>query len=720
MQFNASLLKEQSLESANKLALENSVEERKNSFIYSMLEHNDIMHKLDIEEKINYYRTLVEASTGKCTDIALREGIIDSVHGFLTKVIQAIINLFNKFIGFIRGTANEAAYKEFESLSKEFDSVKYGADKNSPLEKNIDVIAHVYPKVSEVPERYFAASLNNLLDLLDRLINGNDVSKEAIASAKEMAYKTIAKAAISKRSKFTNPVVDRNSFLDHVKENCCYKENRYMKLADFLSEFRPYGECSKEITSKLASIKSVLEKAKSDLNTKSAAMDPENRTKANTIISHCEAISQDCITYFNMISTMNLQATIYWNKTYKSAKRSSVKESGTIHGEVFDSDTLFDNDDIRDFNRTEWLDLELATECYEISSAVYEYRRRVAANEAMIIAENGIDTFRKLVAMQEAEAKELGNKFMEILQTIIVAVDKFFSNLRDKLSLDANFIKKNIDTIKKPIKLTNIKSSGDILNGLKNIQGKLNITPYSYDTMKDDLSNEKEFFYKRIKPSLNGGKHPRINWNDTNMTVAEYCKAYYGASIPEDKAAKVDISAADLQANIADIISFLEAPNALMANIRAELTTLKSQANRAASDAKADQTNSVDKPTEGVPEKTSASETSETKQESMYYSELYQRWFTEADFQAPASEGGSETSGNAEGGSKSDSKSGFKTYIQAYRSVLLAKLTGAQFVRSELMALMKAHVKVYNPKAGKDEKKEAPVQQETPAQENNT
>ena len=238
--------------------------------------------------------------------------------------------------------------------------------------------------------------------------------------------------------------------------------------------------------------------------------------------------------------------------------------------------------------------------------------------------------------------------------------------------------------------------------------------------MKDDLSNEKEFFYKRIKPSLNGGKHPRINWNDTNMTVAEYCKAYYGASIPEDKAAKVDISAADLQANIADIISFLEAPNALMANIRAELTTLKSQANRAASDAKADQTNSVDKPTEGVPEKTSASETSETKQESMYYSELYQRWFTEADFQAPASEGGSETSGNAEGGSKSDSKSGFKTYIQAYRSVLLAKLTGAQFVRSELMALMKAHVKVYNPKAGKDEKKEAPVQQETPAQENNT
>lgn len=720
MQFNASLLKEQSLETANKLALENTVANQDSSFIYTMLEHNDIMHKLDTEEKINYYRALAEASTGKCTDIALREGIVDSVHGFLTKVIQAIIDLFNKFIGFIRGRANDAAYKEFEKLSKEFDSIRHNADPNSPLEKNADVIAHVYPKVSEVPERYFSASLNNLLDLLDRLISGNDVSKEAIASAKEMAYKTMAKAIVRKRNTYTTSIVDRNTFIDCIKADSCYKENRYMKLSEFLDDFRGSGDCSKEITTKLASIKSVLEKAKSQLNTKAAAMNPENRTKANTIISHCEAVSQDAIAYFNIISNMNLQSTIYWNKKYKSSKTASVKESGTIHGEIFNGDTLFDNDDIRDFNRTEWLDLELATECYEISSAIYEYRRNVAVNEAIIISEGGIDCFRKLVAMQEAQAKELGNKFMEIIQTIITAVDKFFSNLRDKLSLDANFIKKNIDTIKKPIKLTNIKSSGDILNGLKNIQGKLNITPYSYDTMKDDLSNEKEFFYKRIKPSLNGGKHTRINWNDTNMSVAEYCKAYYGASIPEDKAAKVDISAADLQANIADIINFLEAPNALMANIRAELTTLKSQANKAVSAAKDDQTNSADKPTEGLPEKTSASETSEAKQESMYYSELYQRWFTEADFQAPASEGGNEASGNTEGGSKSDSKSGFKTYIQAYRSVLLAKLTGAQFVRSELMALMKAHVKVYNPKAGKDEKKEAPVQQETPAQENNT
>ena len=722
MQFNASLLKEQSLENANKLALENSVEKRENSFIYTMLEHNDIMHKLDTEEKINYYRALAEYSTGKCTDLVLSEGIIDSVHGFLTKVIQAIINLFNKFIGFIRGTTNEAAYKEFETLSKEFDSIKYNADKDSPLEKNADVVAHVYPRVSEVPERYFSASLNNLLDLLDGLINGNDISKESIDSAKEMAYKTISKAIISKRNKYTNPVIDRTSFLDCIKENCCYKENRYMKLAEFLNEFRPEARCSKEITTKLASIKSVLEKAKSDLNTKSAAMKPENRTKANTIISHCEAISQDCIAYFNMISTMNLQATAYWNKTYKAAKRSSVKESGTIHGELFNGDTLFDNDDIRDFNRTEWLDLELATECYEMSSAIYEYRRRVAANEAVIIAENGFDTFRKLITMQEAEATKLGDKFMEIIQTIIVAVDKFFSNLRDKLSLDAAFIKKNRETIEnKPIKLTNIKSTGDVLNGLNRIQGKIDLVPYNYESMKDSLGNEREFFNKYIKGKLNGNLRAGVNWEDSKMSVSELCKAYFGASMPEDKVAKVDIPVTDLQANIKNITSFLEAPNALMANIRAELTTLKSQANKAATEAnaaqKTEEVSAENKPAEGLPNKSSSEE--QTKQESMYYSELYQRWFTEADFQAPESEGGSEN-GSSEGNSKSDSKSSFKSYLQAYRSVLTAKLTGAGFVRSELMSLMKAHVKVYNPKSGKDEKKEAPVEQQ-PAQskENN-
>lgn len=722
MQFNASLLKEQSLETANKFALENSVAEQNNSFIYDLLEHNDIIHKLDTEEKINYYRALAEASTGKSTDLVLSEGIVDSVHGFLTKVIQAIIDLFNKFIGFIRGRANDAAYKEFITLSKEFDSVKHGADKDSPLEKNKDVITYVYPRVSEVPERYFSASLNNLFDLLDSLIDGKDISKESIDSAREMAYKTISKAIIRKKNSYNNPVVDRNSFLDCIKADCCYKENRYMKLADFLNNFRPEGDCSKEITSKLASIKSEIEKAKSKLNTKSAAMKPENRTKANTIISYCEAISQDCIAYFSFISNYNLQATIYWNKTYKASKKATVSESGTIHGEIFDGDTLFANDDIRDFNRTEWLDLELTTECYEISSAVQEYRRRVAVNEAIILSEGGIDTFRKLVAMQEAEAKKLGDKFAEIIQTIIAAVDKFFANLRDKLSLDANFIKKNIDTIKKPIKLTSIKSSGDILNGLKNIQGKLNITPYNYDTMKDDLSNEKEYFHKRIKPALNGAKHSRINWNDTNMSVAEWCKAYYGASIPEDKAPKVDIAATDLQANIADIIDFLQAPNAFMANIRAELTTLKSQANKAASEAKAEQPVGDATPAQ-IPEKTGDNTGGEqATTESMYYSELYQRWFTEADFQSPASEGGSEAGGEGKpSDAKSDSKGGFKTYISAYRSVLLAKLTGAQFVRSELMALMKAHVKVYNPKAGKEEKQAAPTQQqEAPAPENNT
>lgn len=716
MQFNASLLKEQSLESANKLALENSVEERKNSFIYSMLEHNDIMHKLDTEEKINYYRVLAEASTGKCTDIALREGIIDSVHGFLTKVIQAIIDLFNKFIGFIRGTANDAAYKEFENLSKEFDSIKYGADKNSPLEKNTDVIAHIYPKVSEVPERYFAASLNNLLDLLDRLINGNDVSKEAIASAKEMAYKTIAKAAIPKRNKFTNPVVDRNSFLDYVKENCCYKENRYMKLADFLSEFRPYGECSKEITSKLASIKSVLEKAKSDLNTKSAAMDPENRTKANTIISHCEAISQDCITYFNMISTMNLQATIYWNKTYKSAKRSSVKESGTIHGEVFDSDTLFDNDDIRDFNRTEWLDLELATECYEISSAVYEYRRKVAVNEAIIMSEGGIDCFRKLVAMQEAESKKLGDRFAEIIQNIINAVNDFLSNLPDKLSLDAAFIKKNRDIIEnKPIRLTSIRSNGDIINGLTRIQDKLDVVPYNYETMKDSLENERVFFDKYIKGKLNGTLRGGVTWADTDRSVSELCKAYYGASFPEDKVPKVDIVVADVQSRIKNITAFLEAPNALMTNIKSELNTLKIQANKAVSEVNAAQkeNNSAE-----LPEKSSAETEKNNMNETVYYSELYQRFFNELDTQSnQPQEDNNKTndSKSSEGVESRDSKSAFKAYIQAYRSVLLAKLTGAGFVRSELMALVKAHVKSYNPKAGV-EKKEIPTQQEAPTQ----
>ena len=78
----------------------------------------------------------------------------------------------------------------------------------------------------------------------------------------------------------------------------------------------------------------------------------------------------------------------------------------------------------------------------------------------------------------------------------------------------------------------------------------------------------------------------------------------------------------------------------------------------------------------------------------MYYSELYNRWFTEAEISGTADAPGNvEKEANKEQEKKV--KGGFKSYINAYRQVITAKLTGAQFVRSEFMAIVRHQVKAY-------------------------
>ena len=715
MQFNPSLLKEQSAKAADKLVLEDSVNEPKESFLYDLLEFNDTMHKIDVEEKINYYRALTEYSIGK-NEIVLQEDVIKSIRDFLTKAIKAIRDLFDKFIKFIKGKTGNEILSQIQPLKAEFDSIKKDVRPGSALDKTKELKVFNRPDITAIAGR-INGSIRNLTTLLDNVFENRTPTKEDVQQQVKLAYAVLKKTGRVNGKEYNGNVTNSEEFRKYINDYSLFIEKKPMRIVDYLDSGNHFDNANIDIKAaekEILGFTSELDRMEKRVNTKAATMDPKDREVAIYIITSCKDIFNDVLWYFNAIIDMNIKAAAYWIKVYKSVRSVRTNESGMIHGEEFTSDTLFDNDDIRDFNRTEWLDLELTTECYEISSAIIEYRRRVAINEAIIIAENGIDTFRRLSTMQEAEAAKLGNKFMEIIQTISAAIDKFFANLKDKLSANANFIQKNRDIIEgKPIKLLNMKSNGDILNGLERIQTKINLLPYNYETMKDDLKDERTFFHNHIEGKLNGKLREGADWGNTKMSVAELCKAYFGASFPEDKLPMVSISAADLQTNIKNITSFLEAPNALMANIRAEISNLKSQAQRVASENNVNNSNT--NPKNNQPTNTDkGSEGDTAKQESMYYSELYQRWITEAEFEIP----GSENSGtNNEKKEDSDSKNGFQTYLNVYRSVLLAKLTGAGYVRSELMALMKAHVKSYDPKRATEGGNSTENKEETPKEE---
>lgn len=720
MIFSSTILNEQNKSNnTSSLSLRNMQESMHDSFIYDLLESNDIMHQLDTEENIGYYRYLAEYSNGTCTELVMNEGIVSGIHNLLSKAIQVIIDLINKFINFIRGGAAKTSAARAKKTAEEFkQTTADGIDPESNLAATKRLKVFIRPNISDVNEGRISGCVNNLTSALDRALSGGDIgNKDDIDKHVEMAYKVLSKIVIKSRDTYKEKVVSSETFRGAVAADVIYTEDRDMKVSECIAiELKRQEDnynLARESEAKMAKIRSILVDYEKKLESRNGAIKPEARDYAKSIINKIQIIVNDVIWYFGRLTSINVQGSAYVENLLKKAKGEPVKESSTIHGEIFDGNTLFDNEDYRDFNRTEWLDLELTAECYAFSAEARESRRRIAANEAAIFAEGfGYDTFKKLVAMREAEEKKLGDRFMEIIKNIMAAIDKFFANLRDKLSLDAAYIKKNLQYIQKPFNFQELKSTGDVINGLTRIldSSKPAIKPYDYASMQNDLEDEKAFFIKYIRPSLGAA---RSGSEGSGISPAEFCKAYYGASMPKDRYPEIVIGNKELEGARANIMTFLQAPNNQLAKIRDDVRKLEQEAKKAStkfgekpSENPADKVKTgTDKKDDSANQNTqiqapAANTEGEAKQESMYYSELYQRWFTEAEVN------GGET---AQETAKKSEKDGFKSYINAYKNVLLAKLTGAAFVRSELMQIITYHAQVNGaPKRVIKSKNEAP------------
>lgn len=725
MIFSSTILNEQNKSNnTSSLSLRNMQESMHDSFIYDLLESNDIMHQLDTEENIGYYRYLAEYSNGTCTELVMNEGIVSGIHNLLSKAIQVIIDLINKFINFIRGGAAKASAARAKKTAEEFkQTTTDGIDPESNLAATKRLKVFIRPNISDVNEGRISGCVNNLTSALDRALSGGDVgNKDDIDKHVEMAYKVLSKIVIKSRDTYKEKVVSSETFRGAVSADVIYAEDRDMKVSECIAiELKRQEDnynLARESEAKMAKIRSILVDYEKKLESRNGAIKPEARDYAKSIINKIQIIVNDVIWYFGRLTSINVQGSAYVENLLKKAKGEPVKESSTIHGEMFDGNTLFDNEDYRDFNRTEWLDLELTAECYAFSAEARESRRRIAANEAAIFAEGfGYDTFKKLVAMREAEEKKLGDRFMEIIKNIMAAIDKFFANLRDKLSLDADYIRKNMQYINKPFNFQELKSTGDVINGLDRIlNDKLTLKPYNYASMQNDLADEKEFFRNHIRPML---KPVRKEAEGSDVSPAEYCKAYFGASMPKDRYAEINIGNEELEGARRDIMDFLLNPNNKLSKIRDEVRKLEQEAKKASTKVgEKPSENPADEVKTGTDKKddsdnqntqTATNAEGEAKQESMYYSELYQRWFTEAEVN------GGET---AQETAKKSEKDGFKSYINAYKNVLLAKLTGAAFVRSELMQIITYHAQVNGaPKRVIKSKNEAPNGKATAAKE---
>lgn len=646
------------------------------SYIHGVLEFNDSMHKIYTESNKDYYRMLKEMQLSidnkdKC--LSLAEAGSSKVVDMVTKAIEAIISFIKKFIGFLtnKDTKIRHEYKVKAVKTRGF---------NIPDKINDSAVFTIYnyQSLADVDENKCRAALNNIISDIDRICDGNDMPMTDDSSM-ATAYKALARIVKNRRGRkqFDKPVNNAEIFKGFINNDVVYTDKEKMTYGAWRSSIVNTTPCDKTIIAKkLEGIRSDLEKCKSKIQ-KSNIVDADQKRNADMLLNQIKTIVTSYTWYINRLYDMETTQLKYILMTYNKVSANKINESNLMHGEPFNSDTLFDNDDMRDFNRTEWLDLELTTECYQLSWTMREVSSNVALKEAIILADDSPNKFNSLIVMREAEGTNLKERFNTIIERIKELINSFFDKLKSKFADNAKFIKDNMETINKPITIQSMKSAGDIISGMYRVQEKIELVPYNYDSMKDDLADKKVFFEKNIVSKLNKSSQfskRSLTWSN-DMNVTDYCKAYFGASMPEDKYPLCEYKGSEIEQNKNNIIKFLNDSNTFLSSIKSDLAKLESEAKKVANSAASNTQSS-----------TSASD-DKSKNES-YFSELYNTWLTEVQIDA----GDTEKADGDSGKSGKDESSAFRVYIDCYKDVLLSKLTASEFIVHELMQIMHKHV----------------------------
>ena len=724
MAFNSSLLKATDSGSAG-IELQSVVKNiDTRPPIYNFLEFNSDIQDIDLGSKIAQYRLLVEGVYLEDNNQSLavvNEGLVKNIFEGLIKIIRKIIKFFKDI-----GT------KAINMLRKQ--SAPAPANNPDIMSKRIKVKMFHYPDLKKVDNGEYRSYLGKMVTILDQLVNGAADDPGIGEAHTRVAFKNlcslIKKSAGSSGATKLGDVTDIATFNDFINKQICYVTDEEMTYRDWYNAVNSRVQCTNEYVRKCSELVAM---ANDDLNKSEAVLsraeshpdiyNQDHIQKIRIAVSRIKEISNAYAIFIYTTSKFHNMELEYFNKIVRSVNKThkvedSYDESALFHGEPFNSDTLFDNEDMRDFNRTEWMDLNLTVECYEMKYALTKSMQDLIVNEALILTDNKPNKIARLKALREAEEKKSGGKIATLIDNIRKILQKFISALTSKFNNLAGYIRKYKGQIDKPITFTsNMKSNGDILAGMYRVQGGINIIPFDYNSMKDDLKDKKTFFAKRILPSMNKtvqSSKRNVKWTD-DMEIATYCKIYFGASMPQDKYPMCEFTASEMDNNKGNIIRYLTEKN-MAFSAKTDLAKLEAESKKinvsAAAKAAAKSSDNKDTNNSTSNATTAPASDNDSKNESMYYSELYQRWITEADIDMGnvAQNTGDTSSANAD----NEIFKAFRVYMDTYKDVIFAKMTGAEFVFSELKQLIVMHaVKNGAPKPGPD-----PVQPQGPAAKN--
>lgn len=712
MRFQSTLL---STKNTTNSGLQSMVESTRPN-IYDMLEYNSDIQDIDLKHKIIQYRNMVEAVYANDNNQSIsvyNENII--VDG-----INKLIEMIKKLIEFIKNSIKNlfGGFKKKAQNAKDTVQQAENAPKNAfDWDRVCKFKVFCYPDITKIDSSKIVGGLKGLLDPLNMLAEGSNrdgADEVVLRTTYKSIFRLLNKNIKSSRppvNKYEGKVEDGKSLREFTKQELCFVVYEEMTFRDWYNKFKNDTSEALKLGSKYADEQGIfirqLKAAETTLeNAKRKSLSSDVVAKMTTTVGYIKDVVDSYVALIATIEKYHSSYLNYGTEIINSMKRGVMNdysnhkdytnESGMIHGEPFNSDTLFDNEDPRDFNKTEWLDLNLAVECFAMKHELTEIRKRIVIKEACILADEEPNKISRLNAMREAEEKKSTSVVMSIINKIKEIFSKFTQAFNERFSTINLYIRHNKEIIDKPITIQSMKSGGDIVAGMYRCQNNINVIPFDYNAMKADLVDKKTFFKNKILPTLgknNQTSKRKLDWTD-DMDVATYCKIYFGASMPEDKYPACAYTGNELEQNKKNIVRFLTEKN-ISFSAKKDLDNLERESKRMAPVVSNNTSaGGAAKPAEGIGggsssgSTTGSGEGTSSKTESMYYSELYDRWITEADIDVGVSKEGDKPASTP----NNDTYNAYRVYMEAYKDVILAKMTACEFITSEFKQLISMHV----------------------------
>lgn len=331
---------------------------------------------------------------------------------------------------------------------------------------------------------------------------------------------------------------------------------------------------------------------------------------------------------------------------------------------------------------------------------IYRHQTEMKAmnEEALIFSETGISDYEKFQRLQ-AVNEALGNKIKKAYYNTVAALKEIFRKFMEKLTANFTPTKTYLDRYKKIILGTPFNNYElkiqDMPTAIERIE-RATVPQLNYNALAQQAPDFSTFFGE-VKKDLPENGDTKIKQSDVQTVgdANEWFKSYFCMQDHE-----LNTNGKWFQQNVKNFYDFLYDINKINKSIRDSLKSIDDTV-------------------------TSITKTAGSTQQEAVYSILYQKWFTlnengvlvEVEVKAPenpaAPQGGQQQqtgeqtpankvqnirqnddadNSNAKNDARGDVEARLKIYTDVCSSLLKAKMSAVEFVRNELMTVIRKHV----------------------------